>query len=100
MIKDKYSWIPKLPEAVLIKKPFYQMSDVEKKIYHLGYEKFMLIADLNTFRNSKVYKYYGDEYVKFPTSKRNVFRPVSKKISLLRLKGIEEELNSLNKERA
>ena len=47
MIKDKYSWIPKLPEAVLIKKPFYQMSDVEKKIYHLGYEKFRLIAELN-----------------------------------------------------
>ena len=67
MIKDKYSWIPKLPEAVLIKKPFYQMSDVEKKIYHLGYEKFRLIAELNNFRNSKVYKYnrfmYSFDYV-------------------------------------
>ena len=79
---------------------FFRVKKVEKKIYHLGYEKFRLIAELNTFRNSKVYKYHGDEYVKFPTSKRNVFRPVSKKISLLRLKGIEEELNSLNKERA
>ena len=92
-----FNWVPELPKWIN-SKPFYKMSDVEKKIYKLENEKFNLIAELQCFKTSKVYKYAGCEYIKLGGPKKSAIRNIYKSHNLSRLKGINEEVSQLQKE--
>ena len=96
-VMTNFNWIPELPKMDY-SKPFYKMSDVEKKIYKLKSEKFNLIAQLQCFKRNKVYKYAGCEYIKLGGPKKSAIRNIYKSNNLLRLKGINEEVSQLQKE--